>query len=59
MRTHPTPLNIKTAILIEIIKTATDNNISPVITTQMMQALNAGIKRANEEHREVKEILNV
>ena len=59
MHTHPTPLNIKTAILIEIIKTATDNNISPVITGQMMQALDAGIKRANEEHRELKEILNV
>lgn len=59
MHTHPTPLNIKTAILIEIIKTATDNNISPVVTRQMIQALDAGIKKANEEHREVKEILNV
>ena len=59
MHTHPTPLNIKTAILIEMIKTATDNNISPVITTKMIHALNAGIKRANEEHRELKEILNV
>lgn len=59
MHKHPTPLKIKNAILIEMIKTATDNNISPTITAQMFNALDAGIKRANEEHDQLKEILNV
>ena len=59
MYKHPTPLKIKNAILIEIIKTATDNNISPAITTQIIDALEAGIQRANREHDELKEILNV
>lgn len=59
MHTHPTPLKIKNAILIEMIKTATDNNISPTITAQMFNALEAGIKRANEEHDQLKGILNV
>ena len=59
MHKHPTPLKIKNSILIEIISTATDNNISPAITTQMIHALEAGIKRANQEHDELKEILNV
>lgn len=55
MHKHPTPLKIKNAILIEMIKTATDNNISPTITAQMFNALEAGIKRANEEHDQLKE----
>ena len=59
MHKHPTPLKIKNAILIEIINTATDNNISPAITAQMIHALEDGIKRANQEHDELKEILNV
>ena len=59
MYKHPTPLKIKNAILIEMIKTATDNNISPAITTQVIHALEAGIQRANREHDELKEILNV
>ena len=58
MHKHPTPLKIKNAILIEMIKAATDNNISPAITVQMFQALDAGIKRANREHDEIAEILN-
>jgi hypothetical protein len=58
MHKHPTPLKIKNAILIEMIKAATDNNISPTITVQMFQALDAGIKRANREHDEIAEILN-
>jgi hypothetical protein len=59
MHKHPTPLKIKNAILIQIIKTATDNNISPAITTQIIHALEDGIKRANREHDELKEIFNV
>lgn len=58
MHKHPTPLKIKNAILIEMIKAATDNNICPTITVQMFQALDAGIKRANREHDEIAEILN-
>jgi glutamate racemase len=59
MHKHPTPLSIKNHVLFEIIKAATDNNISPLTTTQMINALEAGIKKANQQHDLLKEVSNV
>ena len=59
MHKHPTPLSIKNHVLFEIIKAATDNNISPLITTQMINALETGIKKANQQHDLLKEVSNV
>jgi len=59
MHKHPTPIVIKNHVLFEIIKTATDNKIPSLITTQMINALETGIEKANQEHNRLKESLNV
>tara|TARA_R100001443_G_scaffold68852_1_gene77516 strand:+ start:1728 stop:1907 length:180 start_codon:yes stop_codon:yes gene_type:complete len=59
MHKHPTPIKIQNAILIEILEAAIKHHISPTTTIKIIDALEKGIQRANREHKELEEVLNV
>ena len=55
MHKHPTPVAIKGHIFKEMVAVATERNIESYAILSMMDAVDVGIRAANEEHRQLKE----